>query len=213
MPEMRKCKECGKLFMPKGREQYCPDIHYRPCPICGTPVEAKYLSDPPRKCDKCRGRKTIQPKPAKKMSRLFKIDDPKFKDTEKSKFDTPKDNFKFSPPKKEEPKETPEVVETIPTKLINQEYKTDDLILERAATIGQQSFCETLTGSVRRYIGPKITRGFIPGHDYLLKVSHGEYTYSVESKEDVTTGEDVDICLEYSSQISINQYFYRLKES
>ena len=51
------CKECGKLFEPKGREKYCPDKHYRPCPVCGDPVEAKYLSDPPRRCEKCKGQK------------------------------------------------------------------------------------------------------------------------------------------------------------
>ena len=56
MIEMRKCKECGKLFHPKGREKYCSDIHYRPCPICGTPVEAKYLSDPPRRCNNCKSK-------------------------------------------------------------------------------------------------------------------------------------------------------------
>lgn len=50
--EMRKCKECGKLFVPKGREQYCSAIHYRPCPVCGKLVEAKYLSDPARCCSK-----------------------------------------------------------------------------------------------------------------------------------------------------------------
>ena len=52
--DMRQCKECGKLFVPKGREQYCSDIHYRPCPVCGKPVEAKYLSDPARRCDDCK---------------------------------------------------------------------------------------------------------------------------------------------------------------
>lgn len=51
--EMKKCKECGKLFMPKSmRSQYCDALHYRPCPVCGKPVEAKYLSDPPRCCSK-----------------------------------------------------------------------------------------------------------------------------------------------------------------
>lgn len=51
--EMKKCKECGKLFVPKSaRSQYCDDLHYRPCPVCGKPVEAKYLSDPPRCCSK-----------------------------------------------------------------------------------------------------------------------------------------------------------------
>lgn len=57
--KMKKCKECGKLFLPKSsRSQYCDGDHYRPCPICGEPVLAKYLSDPPRRCDKC---KSIRP--------------------------------------------------------------------------------------------------------------------------------------------------------
>lgn len=51
MPEMKKCKECGKLFVPKSKNSvYCDDVHYRPCPVCGKPVEAKYLSDPARCC-------------------------------------------------------------------------------------------------------------------------------------------------------------------
>ena len=50
---MKKCKECGKLFVPKSaRTQYCDDLHYRPCPVCGKLVEAKYLSDPARCCSK-----------------------------------------------------------------------------------------------------------------------------------------------------------------
>lgn len=53
--EMKKCKECGKLFLPKSkRQQYCDAIHYRPCPVCGKPVIAKYLSDPARRCDDCK---------------------------------------------------------------------------------------------------------------------------------------------------------------
>lgn len=49
--EMKKCKECGKLFVPRNpRQQYCDELHYRPCPVCGKPVEAKYLSDPARVC-------------------------------------------------------------------------------------------------------------------------------------------------------------------
>ena len=49
--EMKKCKECGKLFVPKSlRQQYCDGPHFRPCPVCGTLVEAKYLSDPARCC-------------------------------------------------------------------------------------------------------------------------------------------------------------------
>lgn len=63
--EQRVCKECGKLFTPKGREKYCSDVHYRPCPVCGKPVIAKYLSDPPRRCEECKGKSTkIVPKAA-----------------------------------------------------------------------------------------------------------------------------------------------------
>lgn len=47
----RKCKECGKEFIPNsGKQNYCKDIHYRPCPICGKPVEVKHFSDKPRTC-------------------------------------------------------------------------------------------------------------------------------------------------------------------
>lgn len=49
--EMKKCKECGKMFMPTSNKQkYCTEDHYRPCPVCGKPVFAKYLSDPARCC-------------------------------------------------------------------------------------------------------------------------------------------------------------------
>lgn len=49
--EMKKCKECGKLFMPTSNKQkYCSADHYRPCPVCGKLIFAKYLSDPARCC-------------------------------------------------------------------------------------------------------------------------------------------------------------------
>lgn len=58
MLEQKKCKECGKLFTPKNaRQQYCADIHYRPCPVCGKLVEIKYLSDPTPRCTDCRKRR------------------------------------------------------------------------------------------------------------------------------------------------------------
>lgn len=73
MANMRKCKECGKLFQPKGREQYCSDVHYRPCPVCGTLVEVKYLSDPPRRCANCKGSKVPQMKPLFDLPKEEKI--------------------------------------------------------------------------------------------------------------------------------------------
>ena len=57
------CKECGKQFEAKSpRILYCSAVHYRPCPVCGEPVVAKYLSDPPRRCEKC---KNVKAEPVK----------------------------------------------------------------------------------------------------------------------------------------------------
>lgn len=205
MAELRKCKECGKMFLPKGREQYCPDVHYRPCPICGTPVVAKYLSDPPKRCDNCRGRKAATPKPAASSpSKLFKFVD---------------DQFKFAPKPKEteapqevKPEVAPQAASSVPQQHDGL-FKTDDIIFEIPETIDRKDFCKELTGSVRRYIGPVIKNGFIPGHDYELSVKHELNTYGVGSDLDVTDHKEVKIFLHYTSQISINQNFARLKEA
>ncbi len=53
MYKSRKCKECGKEFIPNSpRQVYCKDIHYRPCPICGKMMPIKQMSDIPRACSK-----------------------------------------------------------------------------------------------------------------------------------------------------------------
>lgn len=53
--QMKKCKECGKMFHPRNpRSQYCDNKHYRPCPVCGKDVEIKYLSDPTPRCADCK---------------------------------------------------------------------------------------------------------------------------------------------------------------
>lgn len=72
--DMKKCKECGKMFIPRSaRQQYCDDIHYRPCPICGKLVEAKYLSDPARRCDDCKH----VPNKSKSSNAVKQSDNPK----------------------------------------------------------------------------------------------------------------------------------------
>lgn len=51
----RRCKECGKWFQPKsGKQVYCKDDHFRPCPNCGELVLVKpnCFNDPPRCCSK-----------------------------------------------------------------------------------------------------------------------------------------------------------------
>lgn len=45
------CKLCGKEFIPETRnQQYCKDIHYRPCPVCGKSMVIKYPSKKPTGC-------------------------------------------------------------------------------------------------------------------------------------------------------------------
>jgi len=194
MPEMRKCKECGKLFMPKGREKYCSDVHYRPCPICGEPVIAKYLSDPPRKCEKCKHTKS-QPSAVPKQKQIF------------GSWNSINPNKNKSATIVHDSKSAPEA------EIVKPVINTDDLVTEIPATIGQAEFCEQLTGTVRRYIGKAIPGSFIPNHDYLMKVEHDEYTYGVSVSEDLTEGEDVNIFRNFSSQISIHQNFARKKEA
>ncbi|MCM1222648.1 MAG: hypothetical protein NC548_50125, partial [Lachnospiraceae bacterium] len=45
------CEICGKIFYSEGNTaRYCPEPHYRPCPICGKPVQFYSLSEPLRCC-------------------------------------------------------------------------------------------------------------------------------------------------------------------
>lgn len=45
-----KCKICGKEFERVGNGVYCPGPHYRPCPVCGKPVEFQRPSEPIKCC-------------------------------------------------------------------------------------------------------------------------------------------------------------------
>lgn len=199
MAELRKCKECGKMFLPKGREQYCPDVHYRPCPICGEPVIAKYLSDPPRKCSNCRGKKSASA--PSKTTKLFQFADKQFADNQ----------FSFKPKPKAEQVDKPEEAPK-PSVTPKGLFKTDDLILEIPETIDRQDFCTEITETIRRYVGPVVKNGFVPGHDYQLQVTDESNTYGVKSELDVTDHSEVNIFMHFTSQISINQNFARIKE-
>ena len=200
MSEMRKCKECGKMFMPTGREQYCSDDHYRPCPICGKPVIAKYLSDPPRKCDECkhtRNKGTDDKFVSMKPKSLFKFG--------------PSDNKPIDPFKELESKPDQAVKPAVKKETNAWDKEIDKKIPEK---VDQAVFCENTTGSIRMYIGnPHGDRHFIPGHKYVLRVEHNAYTYRVTSTEDVTAGEPVMLVSDYASQISFYQNFANLKEA
>lgn len=181
MPELRKCKECGKMFMPKGREQYCSDVHYRPCPVCGAPVIAKYLSDPPRKCDNCKHHRSPQPK----VKTLFNIE-PETKPAEV--------DHEVEPESSAPSFDSSKILAQV--NLINSD------------TVDQSIFCETMSNTVKTYIGNwHGTSYFIPGHQYLIHVEHNEYTYRIIATEDITVDESVKIITDYASQISFKQNF------
>lgn len=195
-PSMKKCKECGKLFVPKGRENYCSDIHYRPCPVCGKPVEVKYFSDPPRKCDDCKYRK-VKPVPAAmqttKSKSLFNI--------------IPEEGQPSGLAQLKAEIEYTNKIEGSP------DNSWMELVEAKShQTVDPTKFCEEFSGSILAYIGTECKNSFIPGHEYLLKVEKGEYVYNVSSKDDITSGDSCDIVRPFASQISFHQNFAKLKE-
>lgn len=41
---LKNVKNVVKEFVPNsGKQNYCKDIHYRPCPICSKPVKVKHF--------------------------------------------------------------------------------------------------------------------------------------------------------------------------
>lgn len=55
------CKICGKEFERKSNAVYCGGPHYRPCPVCGKPVEFKKPGDRVNCCSKeCANKKKNQ---------------------------------------------------------------------------------------------------------------------------------------------------------
>ena len=192
MVQMRVCKECGKMFVPKGREQYCSDIHYRPCPVCGELVVAKYLSDPPRKCDKCKGRK-MQPATAK-PKQLFKIDQP----ASMLKIPSFDDLAKIASKSEKESKPKSEEVSL-----------TGCSQIDISKLVDPEVFCETYDDKVLRYIGPTIEglNKFTSNHDYKIALTRKDNAYLITSCHDLTDNKEVNCYYLASSQISVASRF------
>lgn len=193
---MKKCKECGKLFVPKGRENYCSDVHYRPCPICGKPVEVKYFSDPPRKCEDCKYRK-VRPLPAAMSTKSKSLFNVIPEDNEPSGLAQLKAEIEFS--------------DNVSDGVVEAGWM-DQVETTAPTTIDSVQFCEHVTGSVMVFIGKPHKNSFQPGHQYLLKVERSDYVYNVSSVEDVTSGESCDIIRPFASQISFYQNFGKIRK-
>lgn len=208
MSEMRACKECGKMFMPKGREKYCSDVHYRPCPVCGTLVVVKYLSDPPAKCDNCKGKHT-KVHPASKAKALFDINEPNLSKPVILNINLAQ-AAKFEQKVKEVAnKELEENTQTQVNPSTVAEVSENNNLKSIQSGQDPEKFCEELDGKVVRYIGPTAAgqHRFINNHDYKIAMNRKDNTYLLTSSHDLTTGEEVSCFYIFSSQISVGTRF------
>ena len=184
--EQKRCKECGEWFTPRSmRQQYCTKLHYRPCPVCGKLVEAKYLSDPPRCCSReCQQAARKKTKVVQKAETVQQVEQ-----QEELTIDT-----RLS-------RRTAE--QWLAEKLFhdkNKSLKNIDLS-KREDEI--RNLFEVMTYIQRPLIH------FETGHEYALVISKpkGYHTYDVTAVYDFDTNSIVDTTLPLSSQISINQHF------
>lgn len=194
---MKKCKECGQLFMPKStRSQYCDRVHYRPCPICGKLVEAKYLSDPARCCSKeCQQasrRNQSNSKPAAIVNAI--ADDYVVTDN----------NYEY-----DEYVKSPSKVAAI-IDLIQQEYNNEakdkldeDTITEIEDDMNNNYLCMT-------FAFPRTTCKFETNHRYALLITHEpNRPYLLYAIYDFTLHQHVHLNIHISSTASINNYFHK----
>ena len=201
--ELRKCKECGKMFEPKGREQYCSDVHYRPCPMCGKPVIAKYLSDPARRCDRCKGKSaksqpsapvqpsmTIKPMTITQAKSLFKLSPMTISQTKKIEVN-----------KETEPRIVKEVVTRIDT----------DGLDSAQPRVEPQMFMAYVRGNLFRFMRSEPLCGWDPGHDYIIdSIDRDEGCYIILGHEETQGRSSKEIGFRVTSQLSFFNYFRKV---
>ena len=198
MSELRMCKECGKMFKPVGRESYCKDIHYRPCPICGTKVEAKYLSDPPRCCSKecqqkARALKKIQPKA--KITKPIET---------KPKAGTLFQQFITNPTDK---LFTPQGIDK-PTENLENPGETKVNLPGRIKITNKASNTTNIGDYPIKVFKMHSMMGWEHNHQYQLEITKKpDQPYMIFATHDFTLDKPVNLAIPLSSQISIARYF------
>lgn len=215
--EMKKCKECGKLFTPKSAQSvYCDDIHFRPCPVCGKAVEAKYLSDPARCCSKeCSAVARAQKKEAEKAKTIESVLNP-MKAFDPSTNNTHSVTVTIDKNRDGKGVRTlfamPQDIQTVPDDFIPMpKPETPVKKLKQLSEDTEHATALRKNYPVRTYVGTP-TLGFEPGHEYALDIDKDDRNilYVVTAIYDFTEGKDIDIVIHLSSQISINQNFAQL---
>lgn len=195
-PGEKLCKECRQPFIPKGRESYCTRTHYRPCPVCGKAVEAKYLSDPARCCSKeCQA---IARSNKKKVTDVTSVTTTKPAEKE-VKLEEQSDNVvQFHTVNHNEIKNLlkfPEPIKPLPL--------TSDVDISQ--------LCKTTNVGdtpAKVYQGIDGLYGWKQGHTYLLEINKKpNQPYMIAATFDYTDNKTVDLVIPLSSQNSIKRNF------
>lgn len=178
---MKKCKECGKLFMPTSNKQkYCSEPHFRPCPVCGKLIFAKYVSDPARCCSGvCKS----------KLGKLNK------EDAYVAEVMEQKADLGIEVPAIE----SVEVVE--PTPEVVAYAESDAEVVKEVVTEGTAK---------KRYEGPS-TNGWNEGHEYAVVITQEGKEHVVRSKYDYTSEEVVELAYSFTNKKKITTIFKACK--
>lgn len=186
--EMKTCKECGKLFMPTSNKQkYCSEDHYRPCPVCGKLVFAKYLSDPARCCSGvCKS----------KLGKLNKTS-AYVADVMQQKADlgieVPKiDSF--------------EVVDLTPEVVAYAE--ADAKATEEAYEgLNKSEVIDPTDGTVKKKYTGETFNGWVEGNEYAVAVEQVGKEHVVRATYDYTTAQVVDLRYSFTNKKKITTIF------
>ena len=184
--EKKKCKECGEYFTPRSmRQQYCDKLHYRPCPVCGKPVEAKYLSDPARCCSQeCKNALRAKAQKTQKDDVVTMVENQM--DAEIGVRASKKSSSEW-------------IAGALFDKV---SYDLTKVNLAKHEDKLKKKF------DVKTYAGPKVL-GMIPGHDYAVKLTRpkGYTTYEMNVLYDFDTSKVVEAMVPLSSMIMVNRWF------
>ena len=191
--EMKKCKECGEMFMPTSNKQkYCTKMHYRPCPVCGKPVYAKYLSDPARCCSGiCKA----------KLGKLNKSD-PHYADSLSEVVQMQKDADEVAQRSAEHALEAYGKADVADVEEYAKSTTQSDVLdaaLDKLEELANSSIAKT-------YVGPS-QDGWIQNNRYAVVITQEGKEHVVSAKYDYTACEDVSLEYRFTNKKKISQIF------
>ena len=196
--EMKKCKECGKMFMPTSNKQkYCSADHYRPCPVCGKPVFAKYLSDPARCCSGvCKSKLGKLNKSGHKVNPTMITDDSKLVPMPGAE--------KLADLAEEYSKEVPVDHSEAVVKALDE--------LHEAEVAAETEVIDPTDGTVRkRYTGTSVPGDWINGDEYAVRIEHIDKEYVVTATYNYSKNSPVHAQYSFTNKKKISNIFKACK--